>query len=678
MDEAALHDGVMAEGALAPPRRRRDVWPLWMMVAAALVLPVAILGAGAWGAWHLTWTDTNRDLLRSAEINADHVRRTVERLAETAARIAAGTPAGPLSAEARDALRDRVLDMAIQQPILRAVLVRDAEGQEVLRMNLPPLPGGSIAPSGGGTLPALALGGPGRIIIGRPYRQGDTALLPVGLRVGVAGPAVIFQLDTHDIAAALARHTDSEEDSVLLLRGDGQVLARQPPFLDPPPPIGPDRALMRDIAAGRANGTLTTVSPDADHPVAIAYTRVPGVPDLVVAVGRRNGDILDRWRQAMLPLLLIGLPAAFALMGLAFVVRRQQDALQATLNGLEQRIAERTASLREGEGRLRLAVEAGQLGTWETEVHTGLSTRSPRTVEILGFRPDAATSSASEWQSRIHSGDRARVTEQWEGLLTGLQASYKVEYRFHRGDGAWRWIESSGAVVRADPATGRPTRVAGTIQDITDRRDAEDRRDLLTQEVNHRARNALAIVQAILRLTRASSAAEFAVLVEGRVAALARAQSLLAAELWTGAPLATLITDEITPFGGVAQAGQPGDARIRLDGPAFRIRAEAVQALGMMFHELATNAAKHGALSVPDGQVTVAWAVDEGDGLLRIRWTEQGGPPPGFPTRRGVGSRVIEATVTGQLGGTVERRWPEEGLICDIAVPLARTRAGPG
>jgi two-component sensor histidine kinase len=106
------------------------------------------------------------------------------------------------------------------------------------------------------------------------------------------------------------------------------------------------------------------------------------------------------------------------------------------------------------------------------------------------------------------------------------------------------------------------------------------------------------------------------------------------------------------------------------------VRAEAVQPLGMVFHELATNAVKHGALSVREGRVAVTWRIDAAAGLLLIRWAEEGGPSPGFPKHRGVGSRVIEATVTGQLGGTVERRWPAEGLVCDIALPLARTRAG--
>lgn len=681
MDDADGQHRVTGRDAKASaPRRNRGAARLWILPAAALLLPAAILGTGAWGAWHLTWTETERDLIRGAEVNADFVRRNFESLARTGGRIgeAAATVSATPSEGARAALRDVVLDMVREQPLLRAVVVLGADGEQLARVD-PSRPHVAIAdPTGGDIAQALAQAPPGRIATGLAYRQGEATLLAMGVRGAPASPAVVFVLDAAEIGRALGRHTDSAEDSAALIRSDGHILARLPPFADPPPRLDPGRPLMRALATGEHSGALMGVTPRDERPVAVAYTRIDAIPGLVVAVSRRRSDILERWRQVMVPLLLVGVPAVIGLMGLTLVVRRQQDALGAALDGLEQRVAERTNSLREGEERLRLAVEAGQLGTWETELPNGLSTRSQRAIEILGFPPDIAASPAEDWAARIHPGDRRRVLDLWERLASGQQPVYRAEYRFLRADGVWRWLESTGAVVRADPATGRPLRLAGTLQDVTERREAEERRELLTQEVNHRARNTLAIVQAILRLTHAATPAEFARLVEGRIAALARAQSLLAAERWAGAPLATLIADELAPFGGVVETGAIRDGRFVLDGPPFRIHAEAVQALGMVFHELATNAAKHGALSVPAGRVTVAWIVDEAEAVLHLRWAEAGGPPPGFPARRGVGSRVIEATVTGQLGGSVDRRWPEEGLVCDIVLPLARTRAGPG
>ena len=678
MDDADGQHRVRAGDAKASaPRRKRGATRLWLLPIAALLVPAAILGTGAWGAWYLTWTETRRDLMRGAEVNADFVRRNFESLARTAGRIAEATVAAE-RAPSEAALQDLVLDMVREQALLRAVVVLGADGRPLLRVDPPSRHAPVADPTGGEIAAALAQAPPGRIATGLAYRQGDATLLAIGLRVGPDARAVVFVLDAAEIGRAFGRHTDSAEDSAALIRSDGHILARMPTFTDPPPPLDASRPLMQALAAGRHSGALMGVTPRDDRPVAVAYARIAAIPDLVVAVGRRRSDILERWRDVMVPLLLVGLPAVIGLMGLALVVRRQQDALGDALDGLEQRVAERTVSLREEQERLRLAVEAAQLGTWETDLPAGVSTRSQRALEILGFQPDMPVGHVEDWAARIHPGDRRRVLDLWDSLVEGREALYRAEYRFLRGDGVWRWIESTGAVVRADAETGRPLRLAGTLRDVTERREAEERRELLTQEVNHRARNALAIVQAILRLTNAATPAEFARLVEGRIAALARAQSLLAAERWAGAPLATLIADELAPFGGVVETGATRDGRFVLDGPPFRIHAEAVQALGMVFHELATNAAKHGALSVPAGRVTVAWIVDEAEAVLHLRWTEAGGPPPGLPTRRGVGSRVIEATVTGQLGGSVERRWPDEGLICDIVLPLARTRAGPG
>lgn len=668
--------------AASMPRRNRSAWRLWGLLSALLFLPAAILGAGAWSTWELTWVETERDLTRGAEVNAEYLRLSFESLGRTAERLSADAvvieaEASP-SEQVRRALQGRILDMVREQPMVRAVVIIGSLGQGLMRVDVRLHPGPAPDPPGGDIEVALAQRPPGQIVVGRAYSSEGAMLLAMGFRRAPSGPAVIFVLDVAEIGRSLARHTDSPEDFASLINDEGWILARYPTLEAPLPPLGPERALMRLLNAGVNQGSLIGITPRGEHEVAVAFSRIATLPHLVVGVGRRRTEILRNWSAAMVPLLLVGLPAILALIGLGVVVHRQQDALEMTLDGLEQRVVERTNSILEGEERLRLAVDAGQLGTWETELRDRRSTRSPRAIAILGLPPDRATTPVDDWAAGIHPGDRRRVLNAWERLVGGREAVYRVEYRFLRGDGSWRWLESTGAVVRADPQTGKPLRLAGTIQDITERHAAEERRELLTQEVNHRARNALAIVQAILRLTRATTPAEFVRLVEGRIAALARAQSLLAAERWSGVPLGALIVEELAPFGAVVETGSDEDGRFRLSGPTFRVRSEAVQPLGMVIHELATNAAKHGALSVPEGRVAVSWVADDAAGLLRIRWAETDGPPPGFPAHRGVGSRVIETTVTGQLGGVVDRRWPEEGLTCDITLPLARLRAGPG
>lgn len=218
-----------------------------------------------------------------------------------------------------------------------------------------------------------------------------------------------------------------------------------------------------------------------------------------------------------------------------------------------------------------------------------------------------------------------------------------------------------------------PTATGGLsvyLRDIRERKRAEERQQLLAREVDHRAKNALAVVQAAVRLTRAEDVPSYARALEGRIAALARAQTLLAQDRWAGADLREILRGELAPFlGGDRQ-------RVELDGPRVVLPPGAAQPLAMAVHELATNALKHGALSAEGGHLAVSWS-QEGQGagrVLRLRWTETGGPPlRGEPGRRGFGTRVLDATIRRQLGGAVTTAWEAQGLACGIELPLART-----
>ncbi|PWC26356.1 PAS domain S-box protein [Teichococcus aestuarii] len=211
----------------------------------------------------------------------------------------------------------------------------------------------------------------------------------------------------------------------------------------------------------------------------------------------------------------------------------------------------------------------------------------------------------------------------------------------------------------------------GVLRDITERRAAEEKQNLLAREVDHRAKNALAVVQSMLRLTPANDPRSFAAAVEARVAALARAHSLLAQEGWLAADLRTVAERELAAHSRQYEQ----EEAIILSGPPCRLSSTAVQPMAMVLHELATNAVKHGALSAPGGKVQLAWRLDTCAGLLCLQWAESGGPPVAQPTRRGFGSRVIEATIRSQLGGTLAWHWERTGLICDISIPLAKASA---
>lgn len=197
------------------------------------------------------------------------------------------------------------------------------------------------------------------------------------------------------------------------------------------------------------------------------------------------------------------------------------------------------------------------------------------------------------------------------------------------------------------------------LRDITERRASEEARTLLTRELDHRAKNALAVAQALVSLTKADTIDAFAEAVRGRIAALARAHTLLSKSHWRGAPLEQLIRDELSPY---AKEGQ-----LALRGPAVVCSAGAVQSLSLLFHELATNAVKHGALSRDTGNVTVEWRLDRD--FLSIDWIERHGPPVNQPQREGFGSRLLRQVSGRQLNAEMTFNWERAGLRVEIQMP---------
>jgi two-component sensor histidine kinase len=184
----------------------------------------------------------------------------------------------------------------------------------------------------------------------------------------------------------------------------------------------------------------------------------------------------------------------------------------------------------------------------------------------------------------------------------------------------------------------------------------------LTREVDHRAKNALALAQSIVRLTRADSVKTYVNAVEGRINALARVHTILSLSSWQGAEISKLIDEELAPY---SRGGQ-----IRLAGSEVQLQPETAQTLALALHELVTNSAKYGALSVLSGQLSIGWDIE--DDMLALNWEETGGPPVQTPISRGFGTRSLMASVESQLGGQALFDWRAEGLICRLRVPLAR------
>jgi PAS domain S-box-containing protein len=209
---------------------------------------------------------------------------------------------------------------------------------------------------------------------------------------------------------------------------------------------------------------------------------------------------------------------------------------------------------------------------------------------------------------------------------------------------------------------GRVIGASKIARDVTERRQSEAHISVLAREAEHRAKNVLATVQAVVNLTEAETVADFKNAVEGRLQALANVHTLFVESRWSGAELHDLITKELAPY-------RKGDGtRVAIEGPALKLEPSTAQTIAVVFHELTTNAVKYGALSVGMGRIGVSWTRPE-IGRLVVRWTETGGPVVRPPTRKGFGTRVM-ANMIHQAGGEIQFDWHPAGLTCQIALPV--------
>jgi PAS domain S-box-containing protein len=214
----------------------------------------------------------------------------------------------------------------------------------------------------------------------------------------------------------------------------------------------------------------------------------------------------------------------------------------------------------------------------------------------------------------------------------------------------------------ADPQ-GKIVGASKIARDITERKRTEAQITLLAREAEHRTKNILATVQATVHLTQSETIDGLKSAIEGRIQALANVHALFVESRWEGAHLNNLVTQELSPY------CQDVEARTRIEGPDLLLEPYAAQTIAITLHELATNAAKYGALSVPDGRVHVAWSGGEKAHLI-LRWTETGGPLVTSPTRKGFGTRVMERMIREQLKGKMQFDWRAEGLVCEIVLPV--------
>jgi two-component system CheB/CheR fusion protein len=267
----------------------------------------------------------------------------------------------------------------------------------------------------------------------------------------------------------------------------------------------------------------------------------------------------------------------------------------------------------------------------------------------------------------VHPKDRPEVERQFQNAVT-QQKDLHFECRVVWPDGSVHWISAHGSIYRA--SGGKPTHMLGIVANIDERKQAESQTALLMGELDHRVRNILAIISAVIRQTLKTSPSPgaFATDMEGRIAAIARAHSLLTQKSGRReASLRDLITTELAPY----ESGD-GNLVINSTGADVALTPKSGLALAMAIHELASNAAKYGALSAAAGRLTVTWEiVGAGENrMLNLVWTETGGPSVQPPSRRGFGTILIEQTLSQEFDATVSPEFLESGLRCTIEIPL--------
>jgi PAS domain S-box-containing protein len=373
---------------------------------------------------------------------------------------------------------------------------------------------------------------------------------------------------------------------------------------------------------------------------AVDYVPVPVVPEVLRAKIRVFAELYRKTRQ------------------LEHLNRELEDRVRARTAELERS----TAQLVESEQRRSMAIAAGKMGSWDWDGLNGDWMWDEGQYRIFGVDPQTFELTTTNIAALLHPEDTDRVNDVIAAFGHGIR-SYEAEFRINRPDGEQRWCVSTAAAT-TDKA-GRVVRVSGVTVDITERKHAEARQNLLTREVDHRAKNALTLAQSIVRLTRADSVQSYVNAVEGRINALARVHTILSLSSWQGAEIGKLVAEELAPY---ATAGQ-----VHFQGAEAQLQPATAQSLALALHELVTNSAKYGALSALSGQLSISWHIE--NDRLDLHWVETGGPVVCAPTTRGFGTRSLMASVEHQLGGQALFDWRPEGLICRILVPLRRDGA---
>ncbi len=763
-----------------------------LLPVLAVAVPATVLVFAGRLSWNTVVADSTAEVARLADAAAETADRALGGYAIAAARIndrlAALMAAAPPDADGRAHALLAELVADFNPPVIAFAV--DADGAPIAASHLFPVP---TAPTLADRdfFQALRRDDAPAVHISRMFTgRFDGRLFFAVSRGRRAGPdapepgrfdgLVTISVDPNSIGASLRRLLPEETDRVALLRQDGEPIASS---LAHAAPLGPDPDAGA-LAAGSAQFRAGLRGGADDRLVAVR--RLDGFPVYAVAT-RPFAAVRAKWREAFGPHLAFGVPAIAALLALSLRVRRDQQRL-VQANAALLRDVERSAE------RLRRAERFALVGTFEVDLTSGASLRSPEYMAVHGLAARGVRETHADWVRRLHPDDRVAaeatllraiaddstatdyaqtyrtVTPAGEvrwiaargeierdargraltlrGIHVDVSSLHSAQVALAETDarlilaqdavgiGSWEWSPAKGTLflaprllgllgldatepaphrravmrpivpqdrqalwnalreaiaagamrvelrvapmpangvrpaeawlmVRAravDIGDGKGLRILGVAYDITERKLAEARAALLAREVEHRARNAMALVGGLVRMTTAPTHEEFVAILEGRIKSLAQTMTLLGRSRWTGATIGDIAREELAA---------PGDGTaIHVEGPEVMLPVDAAQHVSMVLHELATNAAKYGALSARGGAVSLTWQVE--GATVVLDWKERGGPPVAVPpAHEGFGSFLIRSTIEQQLGGSVAMAWEPDGLRCTMAFALA-------
>lgn len=422
-------------------------------------------------------------------------------------------------------------------------------------------------------------------------------------------------------------------------------------------------------AAGRASEAIAELGAEGGTNIVQIRNLLKEIVTEEDLIMSERSAVLDRWKTLITGSILLSLlGAGLIATTVSSAFRSHIEELTEANAVLESRVAERTAALKTEADHTRMlnqrqeiALKAGNFGTWDLNLKTKRAECSLRHDQIFGY-----SELQEDWRletciNHVVEEDRAKVQTIIDNALSA-GGNWDYEARIRCGpDKQIRWIEAHGSPRFS--ASGELVGFVGVVADITERKQAEGQLRVVTKELDHRSKNLMAIVASVSTQTARHSAtiAEFMKTFSDRLQGLSHSQDALVGRYDSGADLRALVDAHLKAF--------VRDERIDLSGPALKLTPNATHNIGLALHELATNAAKYGALSVDGGAVAIDWRV--GDGNVNLSWRERGGPPVTKPTRAGFGSAVIQKIVAQTMNGVVDVDYAPTGFTWSLSFPLA-------